>query len=197
MTTAIEEKKASWAVLAMLAAAQFIMVLDTTVMNVSITQIVEDLNTTVVGLHLKAAFHEASKDQVHTDEDAFVDVCAVESIPDNCAKIATLADERIAVFRYGERISAVSNVCRHQNGPLGEGRKGNRRSPAGNARRPLHRPGRGRRGHPAPPAPGARTTGSPASTLRPFWSVPPDTKPPPERHRKDTDNGRTTGVPDA
>lgn len=34
----------------MLAAAQFIMVLDTTVMNVSISQIVEDLNTTVVGL---------------------------------------------------------------------------------------------------------------------------------------------------
>ena len=34
----------------MLAAAQFIMVLDTTVMNVSISQVVEDLNTTVVGL---------------------------------------------------------------------------------------------------------------------------------------------------
>lgn len=42
--------KASWAVIAMLAAAQFIMVLDTTVMNVSISQIVVDLNTTVVGL---------------------------------------------------------------------------------------------------------------------------------------------------
>ena len=34
----------------MLAAAQFIMVLDTTVMNVSITQVAADLNTTVVGL---------------------------------------------------------------------------------------------------------------------------------------------------
>ena len=42
--------RAGWGVLAMLAAAQFIMVLDTTVMNVSITQIVADLNTTVVGL---------------------------------------------------------------------------------------------------------------------------------------------------
>jgi MFS family permease len=50
MTTAIEEKKAGWGVIAMLAAAQFIMVLDTTVMNVSITQVAEDLNTTVVGL---------------------------------------------------------------------------------------------------------------------------------------------------
>ena len=34
----------------MLAAAQFIMVLDTTVMNVSISQVAEDLNTTVVGM---------------------------------------------------------------------------------------------------------------------------------------------------
>jgi len=45
-----DAKKASWSVIIMLAAAQFIMVLDTTVMNVSISQVVEDLNTTVVGL---------------------------------------------------------------------------------------------------------------------------------------------------
>lgn len=42
--------KASWGVLAMLAAGQFIMVLDTTVMNTSIKQVVQDLDTTVVGL---------------------------------------------------------------------------------------------------------------------------------------------------
>lgn len=50
MTTESKETKAGWSVIAMLAAAQFVMVLDTTVMNVSISQIVEDLNTTVVGL---------------------------------------------------------------------------------------------------------------------------------------------------
>jgi len=44
------ENKTGWGVITMLAAAQFVMVLDTTVMNVSISQIVEDLNTTVVGL---------------------------------------------------------------------------------------------------------------------------------------------------
>src|SRR5512136_2360401 len=43
-------KTVGWSVLAMLAAAQFIMVLDTTVMNVSISQVAEDLNTTIVGL---------------------------------------------------------------------------------------------------------------------------------------------------
>ncbi len=50
MTTDVKQKNASWSVIAMLAAAQFIMVLDTTVMNVSITQVAADLNTTVVGL---------------------------------------------------------------------------------------------------------------------------------------------------
>jgi len=44
------EKQAGWGVIGMLAAAQFIMVLDTTVMNVSINKVVVDLNTTVVGL---------------------------------------------------------------------------------------------------------------------------------------------------
>jgi MFS family permease len=43
-------KKVGWGVVGMLAAAQFIMLLDTTVMNVSMSQVVEDLNTTIVGL---------------------------------------------------------------------------------------------------------------------------------------------------
>ena len=47
---AATEKTAGWGVIGMLAAAQFIMVLDTTVMNVSISQVAADLNTTVVGL---------------------------------------------------------------------------------------------------------------------------------------------------
>ncbi len=57
MTSDVKESKASWAVIAMLAAAQFIMVLDTTVMNVSISQVVEDLNTTVVGLQTAITFY--------------------------------------------------------------------------------------------------------------------------------------------
>ena len=50
------------------------------------------------------------------------DVCAVGDIPENRAHIVTFGDERIAIFRYDGKISAVSNVCQHQNGPLGEGR---------------------------------------------------------------------------
>jgi MFS family permease len=49
--------KAGWGVIGMLAAAQFIMVLDTTVMNVSISQVVADLNTTVVGLQTAITFY--------------------------------------------------------------------------------------------------------------------------------------------
>lgn len=41
-----------WLPLAILAAAQFVMVLDSSVMNVSISQIVEDLDTTVTGVQL-------------------------------------------------------------------------------------------------------------------------------------------------
>ncbi|MEL6979549.1 MAG: Rieske 2Fe-2S domain-containing protein [Pseudomonadota bacterium] len=46
-----------------------------------------------------------------------------EETPLNRAKIVSLPDgERVAVFRHARGLSAVSNVCAHQQGPLGEGR---------------------------------------------------------------------------
>src|SRR4249920_3413344 len=41
-----------WIPIAILAAAQFVMVLDSSVMNVSISQIVADLDTTIAGVQL-------------------------------------------------------------------------------------------------------------------------------------------------
>jgi predicted MFS family arabinose efflux permease len=41
-----------WLPIAILAAAQFVMVLDSSVMNVSISQIVADLDTTIQGVQL-------------------------------------------------------------------------------------------------------------------------------------------------
>ena len=38
------------------------------------------------------------------------------------AKIISANGERIAIFKYDGKLSAVSNVCKHQNGPLGEGK---------------------------------------------------------------------------
>ena len=46
----------------------------------------------------------------------------MDEIPEKRAVVTCLSGERVAVFRYDGRISAISNVCQHQNGPLGEGR---------------------------------------------------------------------------
>jgi methionine sulfoxide reductase heme-binding subunit len=80
--------------------------------------------TTVMSLHVAAAFREHRIDRAKrvTGSDGFVDVGAVDDIPEKRARILSLHGERVAVFRYDEKISAVSNVCQHQNGPLGEGR---------------------------------------------------------------------------
>lgn len=80
---------------------------------------------TVTSLHLAAAFKESQKDfEISADENGFVEVCKVEEILEKRACIATISGERVAIFKYDGKISAVSNVCQHQNGPLGEGKIG-------------------------------------------------------------------------
>jgi nitrite reductase/ring-hydroxylating ferredoxin subunit/DMSO/TMAO reductase YedYZ heme-binding membrane subunit len=54
--------------------------------------------------------------------DEFIDACAVTDIPEKRARIVCLSGERVAIFKYDGKVSAVSNVCQHQNGPLGEGK---------------------------------------------------------------------------
>lgn len=78
----------------------------------------------VAGLHLKAGALEKAADEGRDAEakDGFVAVCHVDDIAENRAKIVSLSGERVAVFKYDGKISAVSNVCQHQNGPLGEGK---------------------------------------------------------------------------
>ena len=76
----------------------------------------------VFGLHLAAAFQERNTDKETASSTEFVDVCAVDDIPEKRAKITVIAGDRVAVFKYDGKISAVSNACQHQNGPLGEGR---------------------------------------------------------------------------
>lgn len=77
----------------------------------------------VVGLHLAAGRRERPADREPArGSDGWIDVCHVDDIKEGCAKVATVGGERVAVFRWEGQISGVSNVCRHQNGPLGEGR---------------------------------------------------------------------------
>lgn len=78
----------------------------------------------VLGLHVATARKEVKEDRNlrPTDDDGFVDACAVADIPENRARIVCLSGERVAIFKYAGQVSAVSNVCQHQNGPLGEGK---------------------------------------------------------------------------
>ncbi|ADB38544.1 Rieske 2Fe-2S domain-containing protein [Spirosoma linguale] len=79
---------------------------------------------TIISLHLMAAFR-AQRHDLHPagpEADGFVAVCTVDDIPMNRAKTLLINGENIAVFRYDDTVSAVSNLCRHQNGPLGEGK---------------------------------------------------------------------------
>jgi methionine sulfoxide reductase heme-binding subunit len=78
----------------------------------------------VVTLHLLAAFRQKGIDQakLQIQNDGFVEVCKADRIPESRATIVSLSGERVAVFKYDGKVSAISNVCQHQNGPLGEGR---------------------------------------------------------------------------
>ena len=78
----------------------------------------------VAGLHAYAAWHEGKHgDVLGTDQLGWVDVCKASEIEEGLARIKILPNgERVAVFRHEGKLSAISNACAHQNGPLGEGR---------------------------------------------------------------------------
>lgn len=78
----------------------------------------------ILTIHLVAGNREAQRDRsnLYLNSDEFVEVGCVGDIDNNRAKVVTIAGERVAIFRYDDKISALSNVCQHQNGPLGEGK---------------------------------------------------------------------------
>jgi sulfoxide reductase heme-binding subunit YedZ len=87
------------------------------------------LGVTAVGavglatLHVIAARREAAADvEPAVPPQEWMDACAVGEIPENRAKVVRCAGERVALFNYDGNLSAISSVCQHQNGPLGEGR---------------------------------------------------------------------------
>jgi nitrite reductase/ring-hydroxylating ferredoxin subunit/DMSO/TMAO reductase YedYZ heme-binding membrane subunit len=75
-------------------------------------------------LHLVAGWRERAGDRGSAvGGDGWIAVGPPLSIPDKRARIVAGPDgERIAVFRDGAEIGALSNLCAHQNGPIGEGR---------------------------------------------------------------------------
>ena len=80
----------------------------------------------VVGLHLAAA--AMSRRTIDTEAApaataGWIEVAGADALAPGRAITVRFADgTAAAVFRDGDRLAAVSNVCAHQNGPLGEGR---------------------------------------------------------------------------
>ncbi|HMN71798.1 MAG TPA: ferric reductase-like transmembrane domain-containing protein [Rhodoblastus sp.] len=74
-------------------------------------------------LHIVAGWREAPVDRGEAPRENWIRIGPPSSIPDKRARIVAAPNgERIAVFRDGDEIGAVTNLCAHQNGPLGEGR---------------------------------------------------------------------------
>ncbi|MEM1398939.1 MAG: Rieske 2Fe-2S domain-containing protein [Pseudomonadota bacterium] len=84
----------------------------------------------VAGLHLGAGFAERARDEgpgvssgVSSGVSNWVLGARLGELRDGFGHTVTLpGGERAAIFRFGDKISAISNLCAHQNGPLGEGR---------------------------------------------------------------------------
>ena len=78
----------------------------------------------IAGLHITAAIVQAGRDSAthRKPEQDWIDAGLANEIPEKRARrITTPAGQQIAIFRYDGKVSAVSNVCAHQMGPLAEG----------------------------------------------------------------------------
>ncbi|MEX2128522.1 MAG: Rieske 2Fe-2S domain-containing protein [Xanthobacteraceae bacterium] len=77
----------------------------------------------VSALHIVAGLRERKGDRaIKPGADGWLTAGSPQSIPDKRAKIiAAPGGERIAVYRDGSQVAALSNLCAHQNGPIGEG----------------------------------------------------------------------------
>ncbi len=79
----------------------------------------------IAGIHLAAAAQgrDLDREKNEPDLEGFVKVCRVADLQEDIPFGATVAGERVAVLLYeGDKVSCVSGVCQHQNGPLAEGR---------------------------------------------------------------------------
>ena len=77
----------------------------------------------VAVLQLLSARKELRTNKIESvDSEGWFRVCEVDEIEDNRAKIFIVNHEDVAIFKYENKLSAIHNVCKHQGGPLGEGK---------------------------------------------------------------------------
>lgn len=81
----------------------------------------------VSALHLATGLREFRRDRAAAptltrDNQTWIDAASIHDIPaDRAVVVCPKNAQRVAIFRHNNTLSAVSNVCAHQQGPLGEG----------------------------------------------------------------------------
>ncbi len=76
----------------------------------------------LTALHLAAGVRENSRSPAQGAADGWVEVGPASEIPEGRARVIGLENgDRVAVYRDGDTVRAITNVCPHQGGPLGEG----------------------------------------------------------------------------
>lgn len=75
-------------------------------------------------LHLLAARKELRTDRLRkaAEADGYVEVAVTDELSADAGKVVVANGVRYALFVKKGRLFALSNVCRHQGGPIGEGR---------------------------------------------------------------------------
>ncbi len=80
----------------------------------------------LTGLHCAAARQERATDRQRNaagpGPSGFLRACPADAVREGRGTVAVCDGRRIALFRHQGVIHATSNVCRHQGGPVGEGR---------------------------------------------------------------------------
>jgi nitrite reductase/ring-hydroxylating ferredoxin subunit/DMSO/TMAO reductase YedYZ heme-binding membrane subunit len=80
----------------------------------------------VASVHLMAQRRERRIDdrpKAAASGSTWIAIGALGDLPENAGTVVKLSTgERVAIFRYDGKLSATTNLCAHQNGPLGEGR---------------------------------------------------------------------------
>lgn len=99
--------------------------------NAALPALVLGACATLLCLHLAAAWRERRRDRPAQTADktaagagpGWIAAGTIRDVPGRGALIVPLVDgSSVAIFRDGDTLSAISNLCAHQNGPLGEGR---------------------------------------------------------------------------
>jgi nitrite reductase/ring-hydroxylating ferredoxin subunit/DMSO/TMAO reductase YedYZ heme-binding membrane subunit len=94
--------------------------------NLGLPLLICGMAACVMALHLAAAMLERRRDAATAGQaraDAWVEAGPLARFHEGRGVTVILpGGEAVAVFRHGDQLSAISNLCAHQNGPLAEGR---------------------------------------------------------------------------